>query len=86
MTHFNSLLLGVDLLLVPLAVIIYIVLTGDAVRKFIALQAAGAVMAVILALLSIVFASPQFVELAIAGGLLSIGGSFAYAHFLERWL
>lgn len=85
MTHFDSLLIGAELLLVPLAVLTYAAIAGDTVRRFIALQLGGVIAAVILTLLSIVFAQPQFVELAIAGSLLSIGGCFAYAHFLERW-
>lgn len=85
MTHFNGLLLGTELLFVPLAVVIYVAITGDVMRRFVALQMAAALGSVILALLSAVFAQPQFFELALAGALLSAGGSFAYAHFLERW-
>ena len=86
MRHFDSLLFGAELLLLPLAIAVYAVLVGDTVRRFVALQMTGVIAAVILALLSIVFAQPQFVELAIVGSLLSIGGCFVYAHFLERWL
>lgn len=85
MNHFNGLLLGTELLFIPFAVIVYVAVTADAVRRFIAMQMAGVLGTIILALLSTVFAQPQFFELALVGALLSIGGAFVYSHFLERW-
>jgi multisubunit Na+/H+ antiporter MnhF subunit len=85
MTHFNGLLLGTELLFIPLAITVYVAVTADTMRRFIAMQLAGVLGTVILALLSTVFGQPQFFELALAGALLSIGGAFVYSHFLERW-
>jgi multisubunit Na+/H+ antiporter MnhF subunit len=87
MNHtFNGMLFGVELLLVPIAVSVWIALSGDTVRRLIGIQLFGTLGAFELGLLSIVFATEQFADLAIAMALLAIGASVAYAHFLERWL
>lgn len=83
---FDGLLFGTELLLIPLGMAALIVFSADTVRRLIALQLTGVIGAVILGLLAIVFATEQFVELAIAVAMLSIGGGIAYAYFLERWL
>lgn len=83
---FDGLLFGTELLLVPLGLAAYIVFSSDTVRRLIALQVSGVIGTLILGLLAIVFATEQFVELAIALAMLSIGGGIAYAYFLERWL
>lgn len=87
MTHsFNGMLSGAELLLIPIAIAVWVVLTGDTVRRLVGVQVLGTLSAFELGLLSIVFATEQFVDLAIAMALLSIGAAVAYAHFLERWL
>ncbi len=83
---FNGMLFGTELLFVPMAVAVWMVLKGDTVRRLIAVQLFGSLAALQLGLLSVVFATEQFVDLAIAMALLSIGATIAYAHFLERWL
>lgn len=83
---FDGLLFGTELLLVPLGLAAYAVFSSDTVRRLIALQVSGVIGTLILGLLAIVFATEQFVELAIALAMLSIGGGIAYAYFLERWL
>jgi multisubunit Na+/H+ antiporter MnhF subunit len=83
---FNGLLFGTELLLVPLAIAMYVVFAQDTVRRLIALQLVGVVVSAMLALLSIVFATEVFADLAITLALLGIGGGMAYAHFLERWI
>jgi multisubunit Na+/H+ antiporter MnhF subunit len=83
---FDGLLFGTELLFIPLALAAYIVFTADTVRRLIAMQVSGVIGAVMFGLLAIVFATEAFAELAIALGLLSIGGGIAYAYFLERWL
>jgi multisubunit Na+/H+ antiporter MnhF subunit len=83
---FNGLLFGTELLFVPLAIVIYIVISQDSVRRLIALQLTGVIVALMLALLSIAFATESFADLGITAALLGIGGGLAYAHFLERWI
>jgi len=83
---FNGLLFGAELLLLPLAIATYIVISQDTVRRLIGLQLVGVIVSVLLALLSITFATEVFADLAITLALLSIGGGLAYAHFLERWI
>ena len=77
---------GAELLFVPIAVAVWIVLTGDTMRRLIGVQLLGTLAALEIGLLSIVFATEQFADLAITMALLSIGAAIAYAHFLERWL
>lgn len=83
---FNGMLFGTELLFIPLAVALYIILSGDTMRRLIALQLAGMIVSTQLVLLSIVFATEEFADLGITLALLSIGATLAYAHFLERWL
>jgi multisubunit Na+/H+ antiporter MnhF subunit len=83
---FNGLLFGADLLFIPMLVALYVAMSKDAVRRLIALQLMGAIVAVQLLLLSITFSTEEFADLAIALALLGGAGVFAYAHFLERWL
>lgn len=83
---FNGLLFGSELLFIPLAVVLWIVVSGDTMRRLIALQLAGMIVSTQLVLLSIVFATEEFADLGIALALLSIGATIAYTHFLERWL
>ncbi len=84
--HFNGMLFGTELLFVPLAVALYIILSGDTMRRLIGVQLAGMIVSVQLVLLSIVFATEEFADLGVALALLSIAATLAYAHFLERWL
>ena len=83
---FNGMLFGAELLLIPMAVALWVVLSGDTVRRLIAVQVFGTLAAVELGLLSISMATEQFADLGITLALLSIGAALAYAHFLERWL
>jgi multisubunit Na+/H+ antiporter MnhF subunit len=83
---FNGLLFGSELLFIPLAVAVWIIISGDTMRRLIALQLAGMIVSTQLVLLSIVFATEEFADLGVALALLSIGATVAYTHFLERWL
>jgi multisubunit Na+/H+ antiporter MnhF subunit len=83
---FDGLLFGSELLLIPLGLAAYAVFACDTLRRLIALQVTGVIGALLLALLSIVFATETFADLAIAAALLAIGGGVLYAYFLERWL
>ncbi|HEY9179366.1 MAG TPA: monovalent cation/H+ antiporter complex subunit F [Candidatus Baltobacteraceae bacterium] len=83
---FDGILFGAELLLIPLAVSIWIIVSGDTMRRLIALQLAGMLVATQLVLLSIAFATEEFADLGVAVALLSIGATIAYGHFLERWL
>jgi multisubunit Na+/H+ antiporter MnhF subunit len=83
---FDGLLFGAELLFVPMAVAIWVIISGDTVRRLIALQLTGMLGATQLVLLSIAFATEEFADLGVAFALLSIGATIAYGHFLERWL
>ncbi len=86
MSTFNGLLFGTELLFIPMAVALYLLVSADTVRRLIALQVMTLLASVQLVLLSIVFATEEFADLGITLALLSIGGTIAYARFLERWL
>ena len=62
------------------------ILAADTVRRLIALQFFTALASTQLVLLSIVFVTEEFADLGVTLALLSIGGTLAYAHFLDRWL
>lgn len=87
MNHtFNGMLFGTELLFLPMLVAIYVVLSGDSVRRLIGLQLLTLLAATQMVLLSIVFANEEFADVGVTLALLSIGATIAYAHFLERWL
>ncbi|HZZ63889.1 MAG TPA: monovalent cation/H+ antiporter complex subunit F [Candidatus Baltobacteraceae bacterium] len=87
MNHtFNGMLFGTELLFLPMLVALYVVLSGESVRRVIALQLLTMLGATQLVLLSIVFANDEFADAGVTLALLSIGGTVCYVHFLERWL
>lgn len=69
-----------------MAVALWVIISGDTVRRLIALQLVGMIGSTQLLLLSIAFATEEFADIAVALALLSIGATIAYGHFLERWL
>ena len=83
---FNGLLFGAEVLFIPMGVALWVIISGDTVRRLIALQLVGMIGSVQLLLLSIAFASEEFADIAVALALLSIGATISYGHFLERWL
>lgn len=85
-TIFSGLLFGAEVLFIPMAVALWVIISGDTVRRLIALQLAGMIGSTQLLLLSIAFATEEFADIAVALALLSIGATIAYGHFLERWL
>jgi multisubunit Na+/H+ antiporter MnhF subunit len=83
---FDGLLFGAELLLIPLALALWVIVSGDTMRRLIALQLAGMLVSTQLVLLSIAFATEEYADVGVALALLSIGATIAYGHFLERWL
>lgn len=83
---FNGLLFGAELLFIPMALALWVIISGDTIRRLIALQLVGMLVSTQLVLLSIVFATEEFADVGIALALLSIGATILYGHFLERWL
>lgn len=86
MGQFDGMLFGAELLFVPFALGVALIVTGDTMRRLIGLQFVAALGAIELVLLSIAFATESFADLGIAVALLSIGATLTYAHFTERWL
>jgi multisubunit Na+/H+ antiporter MnhF subunit len=83
---FNGLLFGAELLFIPMAIAVWVLVSGDTVRRLIALQLVGMLGSTQLVLLSIAFATEEYADVGVALALLSLGATIAYGHFLERWL
>lgn len=62
------------------------VFRGDAVERLVALELAAVLVTLAVAALAIGMDRPAYLDLAVAGALLSFGGGLVFARFLERWL
>ncbi len=74
------------LLLPPLAVPVLLALRGTANQRLAAVQLAGSLSALILALMTFAFDQPSFVDLALCLTLLSVPGTLFFTLFMERFL
>ncbi len=79
-------LLASILLLPPLAVPVLLALRGTANQRLAAVQLAGSLSALILALMTFAFDQPSFVDLALCLTLLSVPGTLFFTLFMERFL
>ena len=61
-------------------------LRGDFVNRLVALEAASAMAAIILLLLTEGYSRVPFVDLSLTMALLAFGGGLVFARFFERWL
>lgn len=61
-------------------------LRGDVWNRLVALEAAGLIATLILALLAEGYHRAPFADLALALALLSFGGGLVFVRFLERWM
>jgi multicomponent Na+:H+ antiporter subunit F len=62
------------------------VFRGDEMSRLAALEVAGVLVTLALAALAIGMGRPAYLDLAVAGAILSFGGGLVFARFLERWL
>ncbi len=62
------------------------VLRGDAVERLVGLELTGILVTFILVALAEAAGEPQFLTVALALALLTLGGGLVFARFLERWL
>ena len=74
------------LLLPPFAIPLAVAMRADADSRLAAVQVAGTLAALILALMTFAFDQPSFIDLALGLTLLSVPGTFLVTIFLERWL
>ena len=79
-------LLAILFLLPALAVPVYVAARGNADNRLAAVQFAGALSVLILALMTFAFDQSSSIDLALSSVLLSIPGAYLYAVFMERWL
>lgn len=82
----NGLSIGSELLFIPLAIALWMVFSGDSIRRLIAVQLVTLIVSTQLVLLAIVFGTEQFADLGVTLALLGAGSTIGFAHFLERWL
>ena len=73
-------------LLPPLAVAFALAWRGPAGRRFIAVQLAGSVSILVMAVMTFVFDQPSSIDLAVTFGVLGLPAALLYAACLERWL
>jgi multicomponent Na+:H+ antiporter subunit F len=59
---------------------------GGVAGRLVAVQLAGTLAAILLALMTFAFDQPSSIDLAVALGLLSLPGMLLMAVFVERWL
>ncbi len=69
--------------LVPCGISVF---RGSAIERLVALEMAGVVQTLLLVCLAEVLRRPSTYDLALAMGLLTFGGGWVFARFLERWL
>lgn len=69
-----------------LAVAAYRALTGRAAQRLVATELAVCLATLMLVLASFAWPHDGLVDLALALGLLSVPGTLAFTHVLERWL
>jgi multisubunit Na+/H+ antiporter MnhF subunit len=82
----NAWLAAVIAMLPPLAVPIWVALTGRAAARLVAVQLAASVAAFALVLMSFAFDQPSFIDLPLTLAFLSLPGTLLFTVFLERWL
>lgn len=73
-------------MMIVMAIALVSILRDSAVRRIIALSIFTLFGSVALTLYAIAFERPGFADLGIALGILSFGGTLAFAHVYERWL
>jgi multisubunit Na+/H+ antiporter MnhF subunit len=73
-------------LLPPLACSAGLAMRGSEEHRLVAVQFAGVISVLLLALLSMAYAQPSFLDLALALALVNVPGTLIYTQFLERWL
>ena len=73
-------------LLPPLAASLVLAWRGPVAGRFVAIQLAGSVTLLILAIMSFAFDQASSIDLAVTFGVLTLPASLLYAVVLERWL
>lgn len=73
-------------LLPPLGAALGLAWRGRAGQRFAAVQLAGAVATLALAVMSFAFDQASAIDLAVTFGVLTLPATLLYAVFLERWL
>lgn len=79
-------LLAFTLCVPPFALTAYRALSGPAPQRLVAAELAVSIGTLLLVLASFAWPHDGVIDLALALGLLSVPGTLAYTHILERWL
>jgi len=82
----NPWLVASGLLLVALVPCGIATFRGSPMERLLGLEMAGVVETMFLVTFAIAIGRPNFLDLALAMGLLCFGGGLVFARFLERWL
>lgn len=70
----------------PFALVAYRALSGRSAQRLVAVELATCIGTLMLVLAGFAWPHDGVIDLALALGLVSIPGTLAYTHFLERWL
>jgi multisubunit Na+/H+ antiporter MnhF subunit len=70
----------------PFALAAYYALSGRAAQRLVATELVACTGTLMLVLASFAWPRDAIMDLALALGFLSIAGTLAFTHFLERWL
>lgn len=70
----------------PFGLAAYRALRGRVAQRLVAVELAACLGTLMLVLAGFAWPHDGVIDLALALGLLSVSGTLAYAHFLERWL
>ena len=73
-------------LLPPLGIAAYRALSGRAPQRLVATELCVCIGTLMLVLASFAWPHDGLIDLALALGLLTVPGTLAFTHFLERWL
>jgi multisubunit Na+/H+ antiporter MnhF subunit len=82
----NVWLIAVIALMPPVALAAGAGLVTGAARRLIAVEFLASLAVLVMVLMSFAFDQPSLVDLPLTIVFLSLPGSLAFAHFLERWL
>jgi multisubunit Na+/H+ antiporter MnhF subunit len=79
-------LLAFTLCIPPFGMAAYRALAGRAAQRLVAVELAASLGTLLLVLAGFAWPHDGVIDLALALGLVSVPGTLAYTHFLERWL
>ncbi|MGH7904079.1 MAG: monovalent cation/H+ antiporter complex subunit F [Candidatus Dormibacteraceae bacterium] len=82
----NEWLLAATVLLISLVPLLWLAFRSNPGDALVVLEMATVVIVLVMALIAEGFGRAPFMDLAVVLAILSLGGAFTFARFLERWV